>query len=57
MKYLGRKHGLAAKTEAEQIRVDLIEAEAVDMRMRWSQLCYNADFVHYQITECLFEKN
>jgi glutathione S-transferase len=45
LKYLGRKHNLVAKTEEEQIRVDLIEAEAIDMRIRWSTLCYNADFV------------
>lgn len=47
MKYLGRKHGLAPKTEDEHIRVDLTEAEAIDMRTKWSTLCYNADFVSY----------
>ncbi|EFX60690.1 hypothetical protein DAPPUDRAFT_123298 [Daphnia pulex] len=31
LKYLGRKHNMAAKTEEEQIRVDLIEAEAIDV--------------------------
>lgn len=44
LKYLGRKHGLAPKTEAEHIRMDLTEAEAIDMRTKWSTLCYNADF-------------
>jgi len=44
LKYLGRKHGMAPKNEAEQIRVDLIEAEAMDIRFKWSATCYNADF-------------
>nr|CAH0103004.1 unnamed protein product [Daphnia galeata] len=44
LKYLGRKHNLAPKTEEEHIRVDLIEAEAEDMRTKWSTLCYHADF-------------
>jgi glutathione S-transferase len=45
LKYLGRKHGLIAKNEVEQIRVDLIEAEALDMRSRWVALCYGPNFV------------
>jgi hypothetical protein len=36
---------MAAKNEVEQIRMDLIEAEAIDMRTNWSTLCYIADFV------------
>lgn len=45
LKYLGRKHGLAPKNEEEQRRVDLIEAEAMDMRANWSKTCYSPDFV------------
>lgn len=45
LKYLGRKHGLDARNEAEHIRIDLVEAEALDMRSRWVALCYGADFV------------
>ena len=45
LKYLGRKHGLVAKNEAEQIRVDLMEAEALDIRSGWVALCYGSDFV------------
>lgn len=41
MKYLGRKHDLAPKTEEEKIRVDLTEGEVMDMRFNWSTLCYN----------------
>lgn len=44
LKYLGRKHGLDARNEAEHIRIDLVEAEALDMRSRWVALCYGADF-------------
>jgi glutathione S-transferase len=29
---------MAAKNEEEQIRMDLIEAEAIDMRTKWSTL-------------------
>ena len=43
---MGRKHNLAPKTEAEEIRVDLIETEANDMRDNWVNLCYySKDFV------------
>ena len=46
---------MAPKSEEEQIRVDLMEAEAIDMRTKWSTLCYNADFVsNYNITIFLF---
>lgn len=46
LKYLGRKHGLAPVNEAQQIRVDLIEAEAMDMRTKWTYMCYyTPDFV------------
>ena len=45
MKYLGRKHDLVAQTESEQIRIDLMEAEANDLRYQWVCLCYLMDFV------------
>lgn len=45
LKYVGRKYGLAPKTEAEQIRADLIEAEALDIRANWSNTCYSPNFV------------
>ena len=52
LKYLGRKHGLAPKNETEQMRVDLIEAEAMDIRSKWSATCYNANFVSYLLFVC-----
>lgn len=56
LKYLGRKHDLAAKNESEQIRIDLVEAEALDMRSRWVALCYGSDFVSTFFTFSLERK-
>jgi len=48
LKYLGRKHNLAPLTEQEHIRIDLIEAEAIDIRTKWSHFCYyETDIVSY----------
>nr|QST14957.1 GSTmu3bc1 protein [Diaphanosoma celebensis] len=44
LKYLGRKHGLAPKKETEQIRVDLTEAEAMDVRSKWAVTLYSPDY-------------
>lgn len=51
LKYLGRKHGLSPKTEAERMRVDLIEAEGFDMRTNWLNLCHSPDFVIQNVNE------
>jgi len=40
MRYLGRKHDLFPKTEEEIIRVDLVEGEALDLRINYVLLCY-----------------
>ncbi len=47
LKYLGRKHNLVPKNEEEHRRIDLIEAEAMDMRTKWVAHCYSSsvDFV------------
>ena len=47
MKYLGRKHDLFPKTEEEMIRVDLVEGEALDLRLNYVLLCYciSGDYV------------
>jgi len=51
LKYLGRKHGLVPKNEEEHRRIDLIEAEAMDIRNNWVTLCYGSsskvDFVSF----------
>ena len=39
LKYLGRKHGLAPRNEADTIRVELIEAESMDLRQKWVEQC------------------
>jgi len=46
LKYLSRKHSMKAKTmKKKQIQLDLIKAEAVDMRPKWSTLVYSPAFV------------
>ena len=45
LKYLARKHGLSGVTDDEKIRLDLIEAEANDLRYKWVVLCYLSDYV------------
>ncbi|XP_014662552.1 PREDICTED: glutathione S-transferase Mu 1-like [Priapulus caudatus] len=40
IRYLGRKHGLAAKTEAEQIREDILVDQSFDIRMGFAMTCY-----------------
>ena len=49
LKYLGRKHNLVPKNEEEHRRIDLIEAEAMDIRSKWVGLVYSssADFVSF----------
>ncbi|KAB7505583.1 hypothetical protein Anas_00267 [Armadillidium nasatum] len=42
LKYLGRKHDLVGKTDAENIRVDMTEHEAADMRLEWMNLVYRS---------------
>ncbi|KAL7647620.1 UNVERIFIED_CONTAM: hypothetical protein RMT77_001220 [Armadillidium vulgare] len=42
LKYLGRKHDLVGKNEAENIRVDMTEHEAADMRLEWMNLIYKS---------------
>ncbi|KAM7312086.1 putative glutathione S-transferase [Ixodes scapularis] len=41
LKYLGRKHGLAPKTDELQRRVDMIEMQAFDLIMSAGDLCYD----------------
>ena len=47
MRYIARKHGLDGKTEAEKVRMDIMENEAMDFRNRLVRLCYNPDFVRF----------
>ena len=47
MRHIGRKHGLDGKTEAEKVRMDLIENESMDFRNGLVGLCYGPDFVSF----------
>ena len=44
LRYVGRKFGLAPKTEAEQVRADLVEQQILDWRSKQSQTFYNPDY-------------
>ncbi|XP_059806112.1 glutathione S-transferase Mu 1-like [Hypanus sabinus] len=44
LRYIARKHNLVGETEAEVIRVDLMENQAMDFRMSLVRLCYNPDY-------------
>jgi len=54
LKYLGRKHNMKANNEKEQIRLELIEAEAVNMRSKWSTLVYSSDSSEFDALLILF---
>lgn len=43
MRYIARKHNMCGKTEDEQVRVDIIENQAMDFRNGFVMLCY----MHY----------
>ncbi|KAK2898589.1 hypothetical protein Q8A67_010007 [Cirrhinus molitorella] len=40
LRYIARKHNLCGETEEEQMRVDILENQAVDFRNGFAQLCY-----------------
>ncbi|XP_078276600.1 glutathione S-transferase Mu 3-like [Rhinoraja longicauda] len=44
MRHIARKNKLVPKTDAEKIRVDLLENQAMDFRMGFARMCYNPDF-------------
>lgn len=41
LRYLARKHGLNGKSDAEQLRVELAEQQANDLRNALIPVCYN----------------
>ena len=45
MQYLARKSNLGAKTQNEQIRIDMIQNQIHDLRMSFGLTCYMPDFV------------
>ena len=50
LKYLGRKHNLIPRNEADVIRIDLILYEALDMRHKLDVQCYG-NFEVWRYTE------
>ncbi|XP_049688624.1 glutathione S-transferase 2 [Accipiter gentilis] len=44
LRYIARKHNMGGETEEEMLRVDMLENQLMDLRMRFAQLCYNPDF-------------
>ncbi|XP_004449003.2 glutathione S-transferase Mu 2 [Dasypus novemcinctus] len=44
LRYIARKHHLGGETEAEKIRVDVLENQVMDTRMQLARVCYSPDF-------------
>jgi len=44
IKYIAGKNNLVAKTEKEQMRINMLEGEADEFRYRWAHLCYDPNF-------------
>jgi len=44
MKYIAGKHDLVAKTEKEQLRINVLEGENDQFRYNWAMLCYDPNF-------------
>ncbi|XP_055962529.1 glutathione S-transferase Mu 4 isoform X1 [Sorex fumeus] len=44
LRYLARKHNLCGETEEEQIRVDILENQAMDTANDLARVCYSPDF-------------
>ncbi|XP_076976104.1 glutathione S-transferase Mu 1-like [Tamandua tetradactyla] len=44
LRYIARKHNLYGETEAERIRIDILENQVMDTRMQLAMLCYNPEF-------------
>jgi hypothetical protein len=47
LRYIARKFDLVGKSEEENIRLDLIDAEAEDFKNGFAGLCYNPNFVSF----------
>ncbi|XP_066209009.1 glutathione S-transferase Mu 1-like isoform X2 [Saccopteryx leptura] len=44
LRYIARKHNLCGETEEEKIRMDILENEVMDVRLKLALMCYNPDF-------------
>ena len=48
LRYLGRKLGLMGETEEQNVRMDLIENQAMDFRNGFTRLCYGSNQDNFQ---------
>lgn len=44
LRHLARKHNLAGKTEADNLRVELLASQVRDYHIDFARICYNPDF-------------
>ncbi|KAB7496613.1 Glutathione S-transferase Mu 5 [Armadillidium nasatum] len=44
LRHIARKHNLLAKTDADILKADMLEYEAVDLRKGFASVAYNPDF-------------
>ncbi|XP_047641049.1 glutathione S-transferase Mu 1-like [Phacochoerus africanus] len=44
LRYIARKHNMCGETEEEKIRVDILENQAMDVRLQMARICYSPDF-------------
>uniref|UniRef100_A0A3Q2XFU8 glutathione transferase n=1 Tax=Haplochromis burtoni TaxID=8153 RepID=A0A3Q2XFU8_HAPBU len=56
MRYIARKHNMCGETEDEKIRVDVLENQAMDLRLAFIKLTYLniitfVDFVMYELLD------
>merc|ERR1719259_253989 len=51
MRYIARKHGLAAKSDGEQTRLDLLTEQCMDFRNGWVTLVYGRNGTYEQQKE------
>ncbi|KAI9344924.1 glutathione S-transferase Mu 3-like protein [Obelidium mucronatum] len=61
MRYIAEKHNLAGSTPSERATIDMIANEIIDMRSRFTSMCYNKDFenlkpIHIKNTPASLER-
>uniref|UniRef100_A0A8D1LHH8 Glutathione S-transferase n=1 Tax=Sus scrofa TaxID=9823 RepID=A0A8D1LHH8_PIG len=44
LRYIARKHNMCGETEEEKIRMDILENQAMDVRLQMARICYSPDF-------------
>uniref|UniRef100_A0A287BL04 Glutathione S-transferase n=1 Tax=Sus scrofa TaxID=9823 RepID=A0A287BL04_PIG len=44
LRYIACKHNMCGETEEEKIRMDILENQAMDVRLQMARICYSPDF-------------